>query len=280
MGYQPTFYSTVRAICLGGLCLFLAACGSTESDEIEYVERPPEQIYNEAAAFLDEGDYLDAARQFDEVERQHPYSRWATRAQIMAGYAYYQALDYEQAILTLDRFIGLNPGNEDVDYAYYLRALSYYERIVDVKRDQEMTESAMAALSDVVNRFPNTEYARDAALKYDLTRDHLAGKEMDIGRYYQRQGHLHAAVNRYRSVIETYQTTSHVPEALHRLTEVYLQLGIYPEAQATAAVLGHNFPGSDWYQDSYALLVNEGLQPRDPEDGWLSRAWNVMASAF
>lgn len=245
----------------------LAACSS---DEPEYVERPPEEIYNQAHDAMREGDYIEAAQQFDEVERQHPYSTWATQAQLMAAYAYYQQNKYDDAVIAVDRFIELHPSHRNAAYAYYLKALSYYEQISDVRRDQKNTQLALDALVEVVRRFPNTDYARDASLKIDLTRDHLAGKEMEIGRYYENQGQYLAAINRFRRVIEAFQTTTHVPEALHRLTECYLALGIKDEAQAAAAVLGYNFPGSDWYQDSYALLTGQDLEPQEKEGSWLS----------
>ncbi len=236
----------------------LVACAG--DDEPADVERPPEQIYNEALADLALDDFADAATLFDEVERQHPYSRWATRAQLMAAFAHYQATNYDEAILALDRFLTLHPGNENSAYAHYLRALCYYERITDVERDQRITELARDALLEVVRRYPQTDYARDASLKLDLTRDQLAGKEMQIGRWYLRQGHYNAAINRFRKVIDDFDTTTHVPEALHRLTEAYLAIGLPDEAEANAAVLGFNYPGSDWYVDSYALLVDEGVR--------------------
>lgn len=247
----------------------LAACGSGD-DEMAYAERPVDDLYNGGMAAMNAGDYVQAARLFDEVERQHPYSDWAPKAQLMAAYAYYLDNKYDDAINALDRFIELHPGSPDAAYAYYLKALSYYEQISDVRRDQKNTQLALDALVEVVRRFPNTDYARDASLKIDLTRDHLAGKEMEIGRYYQNQGHYLAAINRFRRVIENYQTTTHVPESLHRLTECYLALGIKDEAQAAAAVLGYNFPGSEWYQDSYALLTGQSLEPEMSEGSWLS----------
>lgn len=246
----------------------LAACSG--DDQPEYVERPPEEIYNQAYDAMVDGDYNEAAQQFDEVERQHPYSTWATQAQLMAAYAYYEQNKYDDAVIALDRFIELHPSHRNAAYAYYLKALCYYEQISDVRRDQKNTQLALDALVEVVRRFPNTDYARDASLKIDLTRDHLAGKEMEIGRYYENQGQYLAAINRFRRVIENYQTTTHVPEALHRLTECYLALGIKDEAQAAAAVLGYNFPGSDWYQDSYALLTGQNLEPQEKEGSWLS----------
>jgi len=254
--------------------LVLAACASS-NDEAPYVERPPENIYSEAQNALESGSYRTAAQLFDEVERQHPYSEWSTRAQIMAGFARYENRNYDEAIETLDRFIQLHPGHPNVAYAYYLKALSYYEQIVDVDRDQAMTERAMDALQEVVNRFPESEYARDSQLKYDLTLDQLAGKEMSIGRYYLRQGHYNGALNRFRTVIENYETTSHVPEALHRLSEAFLALGLREQARVAASVLGYNYPGSEWYVDSYALLVDEGVRPPD-ERGFMERTLDAI----
>ncbi len=181
--------------------------------------------------------------------------------------------EYDKAILAAQRFISLHPGNRDVAYAYYLVAVSYYEQISDVGRDQKITAQALNALTELIRRFPASDYARDGRLKMDLTMDHLAGKEMDIGRYYLRQGEVLAALNRFRIVIVQYQTTSHVPEALHRLTECYLALGVIDEAQAAAAVLGHNYPGTDWYADSYALLTGKEIRPADKKDSWISRAF-------
>ncbi len=250
----------------------LAAC--TNTSEPEYSEQPVETIYNDGMDALGTGQYNAATRLFDEVERQHPYSAWATKAQLMSAYASYQRDAYDEAIIALDRFIELHPGNRDIAYAYYLKGLSYYEQISDIGRDQKMTELALRSLQDVVRRFPDTTYARDSGLKIDLTRDHLAGKGMEIGRYYLKQGHHLAAIIRFREVIERYQTTTHVPEALHRLTEAYLALGVTDEAQTAAAVLGHNYPGSEWYKDSYALLVGHDLEPEAKKGSWLSRAWN------
>lgn len=263
-----------RLLAAALLAAGLSACASGQ-EETPYVERPVEQIYDRALTELGGGDYDDAAKEFDEVERQHPYSQWATRAQLMAAYAHYQALKYDDAIVALDRFIQIHPGNENVAYAYYLRALSYYEQISDVGRDQKMTERALQGLQEVVRRFPDTPYARDARLKIDLTNDHLAGKEMEVGRWYLRQGHHNAAIGRFRSVIERYQTTTHTPEALHRLVEAYLALGIMDEAKTAAAVLAHNYPGSEWYTDSYALLVDGSVRPEESRS-WLSRAWNSV----
>ncbi|MBO6579013.1 MAG: outer membrane protein assembly factor BamD [Thalassospira sp.] len=272
--------STVRAkhvIATLGLSLMLAACSS--NDAPEYVERPVSELYNGAQDLLDANEYQQAAEAFDEVERQHPYSVWATKATLMSAYAYYQDNKYDDAINALDRFISLHPANPDVPYAYYLKALSYYEQISDVGRDQQMTQHAMDALDDVIRRFPDSKYARDAKLKKDLTVDHLAGKEMDVGRYYQDRSEYLAAINRFKAVIENYQTTTHVPEALARLTECYLALGLEGEAKRTAAVLGHNFPGSEYYSESYSLMLGEDAPERE-DSSWWDDTTNAISSLF
>ncbi|MBX6324302.1 MAG: outer membrane protein assembly factor BamD [Rhodospirillaceae bacterium] len=261
----------MRAHALIALLAGLLALAGCSTPEKPYVEQPPETLYNNAFDLLQQGRYQQAADAFDQVEQQHPYSEWATRAQLMAAYADYLRNAYDDAVIALDRFIELHPGNKDVAYAYYLKGLCYYEQITDVGRDQRNTELALQTFTELINRFPDTDYARDARLKVDLTRDHLAGKEMEIGRFYQRRGQYIAAINRFRRVIENYQTTTHVPEALHRLTECYLALGIPDEAQEAAAVLGHNFPGSEWYVDSYELLTGRNLQPKEKEGSWLSQ---------
>ena len=253
----------VPAVCLA--LVLMAACSS--SDEEGYVERPVDDIYNEATDALEAGSYKQAAALFDEVERQHPYSQWATRAQLMAAYSHYQANAYDDALVALDRFIQLHPSHQDTPYAYYLKGLSYYEQISDVARDQEMTQLAMKTLRELVARFPQSRYASDARIKIDLTRDHLAGKDMEIGRYYLRQRHYLAAINRFKAVVERYQTTMHVPEALHRLAESYRALGLDDEARKAAAVLGYNFPGSKWYTDSYGMIEGRRVRAED-EDPW------------
>jgi outer membrane protein assembly factor BamD len=209
---------------------------------------------------LNREEFIRAGQLFDTVEREHPYSSFAANAKLMSAYADYSRNRYTEALGALDRFIQLHPAHRDIAYAYYLRALVMYEQINDTQRDQRSTEQAMAALQDVINRFPGSPYARDARLKMDLARDHLAGHEMQIGRFYQNRRLYTAAIGRFRRVLEEHQTTNHVPEALHRLTEIYLTLGLVDEARRTASVLGHNYPGSPWYQDSYALLV-DGAQP-------------------
>lgn len=261
----------LRALCLS-FAVLITACA--EDDEDNYRARTVERLYNLGVDALQREDFKNAVISFDEVERQHPYSVWATKAQLMSAYASYKRDDYDEAIVGLDRFIELHPGNPDVAYAYYLKGLSYYEQISDVGRDQKMTELALDALRDVMRRYPDTKYGRDARAKLDLVNDHLAGKEMAVGRYYQKRREFLAAINRFRSVLKNYQTTTHVPEALLRLTESYLSLGITDEAQMAAAVLGHNFPGSKWYADSFALLEQRNLQPAQKPSSWLSWMWD------
>ena len=257
--------------------LLLAGCGGDDDFEL-YPYTPVEVLYNKALDDLLAGDADNAVKLFDEVERQHPYSPWATRAQLMSAYTFYLANKYDEAVAGLDRFIQLHPGNKDLfAYAHYLKAVCYYEQISGVERDQKMTALALESLRAVVQRFPDSTYARDASLKIDLTLDHLAGKHMTIGRFYQGQQEFLAAINRFRRVIESYQTTTHVPEALHRLVECYLALGIVSEAQATAAVLGYNFPGSEWYLDSYSLLTGENLTPQGDDDSWISDIWESIS---
>lgn len=254
--------------------LTLAACEGTDDDE--YIERPVEEIYNQAVNHLAEGEYVLAMRDFYEVDRQHPYSVWANRAQLMAAYAAYRAEKYDDAITQAKRYIDLHPGSRDSAYAYYMVAICYYEQITDVGRDQGITKKAKETLEEIVRRYPESEYARDARLKLDLTNDHLAGKEMFIGRYYLGQKQWLAAINRFRHVVEKYQTTNHVPEALLRLVEAYLSVGAKEEAQTAAAVLGYNYPGSEWYADAYYLLEGKDLRPKQYAGSWLSRTWKSL----
>jgi outer membrane protein assembly factor BamD len=267
----------LRGLLLASALIVPVGLAGCASDEPEYVERPVGELYNQAMDQLLDEEYEQAAATFDEVERQHPYSTWASKAQLMAAYAHYQNDSYTAAVNALDRFIELHPGNRDIAYAYYLKALSYYEQIADVRRDQQMTRQARGALREVVNRFPDSKYARDARLKLDLTEDHLAGAEMVVGRFYLDNGQYLAAIKRFRRVVEEYQTTTHVPEALHRLVECYMALGVVDEAKATAAVLGHNYPGSDWYADSYELLTGRDVTPERDADSWISRVWDQVS---
>ena len=239
-----------------------------------------EDLYNNGIDALNAKRYKTAVDQFDAIEQNYPYSSWAVNAQLMHGYAEYLQNHYTEAVGALDRYIQLHPASANTAYAYYLRSLCFYEQIADIQRDQKGTEQAMASLQDVVNRYPGTAYARDASLKIDLCRDHLAGKEMEIGRYYEGQKLYAAAINRFQRVVDDYQTTNHVPEALYRLTEIYLLLGLTEQAKRTAAVLGHNYPGSRWYQDSYANLADNNLAPpapRGPDSpGFLSRTFSSL----
>jgi outer membrane protein assembly factor BamD len=265
----------------------LAACGSDDDAAAAAAasNAPVEQLYNNGLDALHDKRYATAGTQFDLVQQNYPYSTWAANAQLMAGYTLYLQNKYTEAIGTLDRFIQLHPAHRDVAYAYYLRALSYYEQIGDIQRDQAGTEQAMTALQEVVTRFPDSAYARDARLKIDLCRDHLAGKEMEIGRWYQRQNLNTAAIGRFQRVVDDYQTTNHVPEALSRLTTIYLQLGMRDEARRTASVLGYNYPGNSWYLDSYNQLFDDGLVPNaaneprtttEGQEGFFSRAWHSI----
>lgn len=278
--------SALRRFALGAIVLLpvLAGCGSSKDDANADASAPPapvETLYNNGIDALNSKRYATAGDQFNLVEQNYPYSSWAVNAQLMEGYAQYLQNHYTDAIGTLDRFIQLHPAHRDVAYAYYLRALCYYEQIADIERDQKGTGLAMNALQEVVNRFPETSYARDATLKIDLCRDHLAGKEMDIGRWYENQHLYEAAIGRFQHVVDDYQTTNHVPEALHRLTEIYLLLGLRDQAKKTASVLGYNYPGSAWYEDSYNQLFDDGLvqqpgAPRRSEPGFFSRTWHSI----
>ncbi|MEZ5690291.1 MAG: outer membrane protein assembly factor BamD [Rickettsiales bacterium] len=253
----------------------VVSCSNGDDDLITHKKvESPESIYNRARDNIDEGNYNSAITDFEEVERQHPYSPLSTDAQIMAAYASYRIEKYDEAIAMLERFVKLYPSSDSTPYAYYLIAICYYDQISDVGRDQMITQQALQALNEVARRFPNSDYARDAKIKADLTRDHLAGKEMEIGRYYLKQDDTIAAINRFRYVVDNYQTTSHVPEALHRLVESYLTLGVVDEAKRYAAVLGYNFPNSSWYRDSYRLMeeygsdTSSGLKKPEKESSW------------
>lgn len=268
-----------RAVVLALLAASTAACagrGARESQQ--FVDEPVAQLYNRGAAYLDRQRWADALTAFEEVERQHPYSTWARRSMLMEAYAHYQANQYDDAIEDAQRFLALHPGNESAPYAYYLIAVCQFERILDVGRDQGTTERALTALQDVTRRYPDSAYARDARLKIDMVYDQLAGKEMEVGRFYLNRSQYLAAMNRFRHVVEdpNYQKTSHVPEALHRLVECYLSVGMAEQAQRMAAILGYNYPGNVWYQRSYELMTNRGVTPVSQEDahrrGWLTRA--------
>jgi outer membrane protein assembly factor BamD len=234
-------------------------------------EDPVAALYNSGLDKLKAGSYKSAAKSFAEVERQHPYSKWATKALLMQAFAYYQNNAYDDAINAATRFITLHPGHRDSAYAYYLAAISQYEQISDVRRDQSATQKALDALDEVSRRFPDSQYAADAAKKSLLAKDHLAAKEMEVGRYYLKKGSYLASINRFKKVITDYQTTSQTPEALYRLTESYMALGVTSEAQTAAAVLGQNFPNSQWYKDAYTMVSSNGQQPFENQGSWISR---------
>ncbi|MDX2095667.1 MAG: outer membrane protein assembly factor BamD [Alphaproteobacteria bacterium] len=260
---QQGFSRTARALVLTA-CLLLCACDGSD-DELDKLDEKNETVdvlYDKAFETFNRQAFKAATEKFEEVERQHPYSEWAARAQIMAAYSAYRGGQFDDALVILDRFVKLHPTHPSTPYAYYLTALTYYTQISDVGRDQKASERARAALKDVMERFPDSDYARDAGVKFELTEDHLAGKEMEIGRYYLKRMDYVAAVNRFKYVIDHYQTTSHTPEALHRLVESYLRLGVLTEAKKYAAVLGYNYPGSDWYGYSYAMLQGN-LSPEE-----------------
>ncbi len=260
------------------LVMGLSACsgGHKDKEAVSVESATVETLYERASKAMDDGRYVEATKYYEEVERQHPYSKWSTRAQLMAAYSSYLDQRYDEAVAALDRYIQLHPGAQDVDYAYYLKAMSFYEQISDVRRDQEMTIQAIKALNTLIRRFPNSEYSRDASLKRDLTLDHLAGKEMEIGRYYLNRGYTNAAINRFRTVVANFQTTSHVAEALHRLVEAYMTLGLKQEAYKVAAVLGHNYPGSKWYERSYKLLDDNQRQKMIDERGLVERTLDSL----
>ena len=267
--------SVVAAVLSLGL---LAGCGGGANKAPESFENfTAEEIYKRGEYELENTRKpKDAVKYFTEVERLYPYSDWAKRALIMQAYSYHRAKDYEEARGAAQRFIDTYPGDQDAAYAKYLLALSYYDQIDEVGRDQGLTYQALQALRAVIEEYPDGEYARSSILKFDLAFDHLAGKEMEIGRYYLKRKHYTAAINRFRVVVENFQTTSHTPEALHRLVEAYLSLGFTDEAQTAAAILGHNFRSTEWYEDSYRLLTAKGLEPKARGDSWLARVYRQV----
>ncbi|MDB5662814.1 MAG: uptake lipoprotein-like protein [Sphingomonas bacterium] len=237
----------------------LAGCATSKNKaDTRYVARDVDTLYSAAKDRLDRGQYKLAAALFDEVERQHPYSVWSRRAQLMSAFSYYLAREYPESIKSAQRFLSIHPGNKDAPYALYLISLDYYEQIQDVTRDQKITQQTLDAMGELIRRYPNSNYAADVRLKTDLVRDHLAGKEMEIGRFYERRRDWLAAVIRFRKVVDDYDTTTHAAEALMRLTESYLALGVPEEAKKAAAVLGANYPGSKWYDRAYELINKYG----------------------
>lgn len=278
---RATIARSACGFALAGVLLLGGCAGSDKKAEANANPAPVETLYNNGMDALNGQRYETAEEQFNLVEQYYPYSAWAAKAQLMQGYSQYLQNHYTQALGTLDRYIQLHPSSPDTPYAYYLRALCYYEQIADVQRDQKDTSDAMTALQQVVDRYPDTAYARDARLKIDLARDHLAGHEMSIGLWYEDQHLYEAAIGRFQRVVQDFQTTNHTAEALHRLVEIYLRLGMKDQAMRTASVLGYNYPGSPWYADTYGDLYQAGLikglpAPTGPGHGFLSRAWNAV----
>ena len=261
--------------------LLLGGCGSIfGSDKAELVNNdPPNVIYGQAEKMVDEGDYEKAARQYEQVDINHPYSQEARRSIVMAAYAYYRAGKYDEAVSAADRYLTLHPGTQESDLAQNIIAMSYYERVLDPKRDQTFARRSLAAYDKLLQRYPNSRYAAEAANRARILRDLLAASEMQVGRYYLHRDNYLAAINRFRTVVSEYQTTAQVEEALMRLTEAYMALGIVNEAQTAAAVLGHNFPDSKWYKHAYGLLGERGLEPQEHEGSWITQTWKGNGQA-
>jgi outer membrane protein assembly factor BamD len=262
------------------LVLFTApmmGCSLFNKDEDSVPDTPADKLYNEGLFLLnDKSDYKEAAKKFDEVDRQNPYSDWARKALLMSAYAYYESGLYDDCINAAKRYITLHPGNPDAAYAQYLIGSSYYDQILDVTRDQERADKAINAYQEVVHKYPDSQYAVEAKRKIEMARDQLAGKEMAIGRFYLNKRDFQGAINRFKVVVTQYQTTREVEEALERLTEAYVALGLVGEAQTAAAVLGHNFPDSPWYKDAYRLLKGAGSEPNENKDSWMSRSFRKL----
>ena len=286
-----TFRRPARLFCLalglGALALSLGGCSSASevwelttkifSKDDTFVEEPAEKLYNEGLFLMNEkGEPKAASKKFEEVDRQHPYSDWARKSLLMSAYAFYKANDYDSCIGAATRYVTLHPGSPDAAYAQFLIAASHYDQIPDVTRDQGRTEKAIAALEEVVRKYPTSEYSVSAKQKLEAARDQLAGQEMSIGRYYMQKRNYSAAINRFKTVVTRYQTTRHVEEALARLTEAYMSIGIVSEAQTAAAVLGHNFPDSPWYKDAYNLVKSGGLEPAENQGSYISKAFKKL----
>jgi len=269
---------TVLLLVAMPLMMPLMGCSLLNKDDDYIPDSPADKLYNEGLFLLNNRqDYKEAAKKFDEVDRQNPYSDWARKALLMSAYAYYQAEDYTECVNSAKRYVALHPGSPDAAYAQYLIGASYYDQILDVSRDQDRATQAIDALQEVVRKYPTSEYAVSAKKKIDMARDQLAGKEMEIGRYYMSKRDFVGAINRFKVVVTQYQTTRHVEEALMRLSEAYVSLGIMDEAQTAAAVLGHNFPDSAWYKDAYNLVKNAGGEPTTENKGsWISRAFQKI----
>jgi outer membrane protein assembly factor BamD len=280
-GGSRVISALARLLLVLPMLAFVAGCSTWSlfgGDKEEVLpDEPAERLYNEGVYYLNEKhDPKAAAKKFEEVDRQHPYSEWARKSLVMSAYSYYDAKNYDESINSAKRYISLHPGTPDAAYAMYLVGASYFDQIPDVSRDQGRTEKAMAALEEVVRKFPDSEYAASARRKIEGARDQLAAKEMAVGRYYQSRKDFIGAINRFKVVVTRYQTTRHVEEALMRLTECYLTLGIVAEAKTAAAVLGHNFPDSAWYKDAYQMVKGQGYEPQEDNGSWISQAFRKM----
>jgi outer membrane protein assembly factor BamD len=260
------------------VCALLAGllAGCADDKNVIAPDEPADKLYNEGLTLLNKKEFVDSAKKFEEVDRQHPYSDWGRKSLLMAAFAYYEGGKYDDTIMAAKRYVTLHPGSSDAAYAQYLMASAYFDQIPDVTRDQARTERAMQVLAEVARKYPDTEYAESAKKKIEVARDQLAGKEMMVGRFYLERRNFIGAINRFKAVVTQYQTTRHVEEALMRLTECYMALGIVPEAQTAAAVLGHNFPSSPWYQDAYKLVQTGGAEPRENKDSWISKAFKAL----
>ena len=266
----------VRLLALALVVVALPACSFFGKEDV-IPDDPADKLYNEGLYLLNQKkDYKQAAKRFEEVDRQHPYSEWARKALIMSAYAHYEGTSYDDSVSAAKRYVTLHPGSPDAAYAQYLIGSSYFDQIPDITRDQQRTERAMQALDEVVRKYPGSEYAVAAKRKLEVARDQLAGKEMDTARYYQKRRENIAAINRFKVVITQYQTTRHVEEALMRLTETYMALGVVNEAQTAAAVLGHNFPDSPWYKDAYRIVRGGGVEPHEDQGSWISKAFKKV----
>ena len=267
----------VRTLSMLVLAASLGACSSLWGKDETPPDEPADRLYNEGLYLLNnKSDPSKAVKKFEEVDRQHPYSEWARKSLIMSAYAYYQAGSYDECVTASKRYIALHPGSPDAAYAQFLIGSSFYDEIPDITRDQARTEKALASLDEVVRKYPTSEYAVTAKQKMEVARDQMAGKEMQIGRYYLEKKDFTGAINRFKVVVTKYQTTRHVEEALERLTEAYMSLGIVGEAQTAAAVLGHNFPDSEWYKHAYNLVKGGGLEPSENKGSWISKAFKKV----
>ncbi|WP_415454356.1 outer membrane protein assembly factor BamD [Azorhizobium caulinodans] len=268
---------TSRAAALLGVVLVSATLAGCANDkDVMAPDEPAEKIYNEGLTLLNKGDLDGAAKRFEDIDKTHPYSEWARKALLMDTYVYYEAGKYDDAISAGKRYLALHPGSQDAPYVSYLVASSLYDSIPDISRDQRRTRQALDALDDVIRKYPNTEYAAGAKRKVEVARDQLAGKEMLIGRYYLEQRNYTGAINRFKVVITQYQTTRQTEEALFRITEAYMALGIVNEAQTAAAVLGYNYPDSQWYKDAFKLVQSKGLLPQENKASWISQAFKKL----